>query len=163
VLTDGHVLLRASAPVDLPAIDAGIRDPDVNRWIGPQTLTAPEVLARNARRWVEDRIPTLSICEPGGPCVGLLWMGFRAAGRSVGYVGYWLVPDARGRGFAAAAVRLISDWAVRELGVATVRLTTAPENAASQRVAERSGFHRVGLEEGQVLFERTEGAAESQG
>jgi len=45
---------------------------------------------------------------------------------------------------ATIAVRLVSSWAF-ELGIRRLNLITAPENAASQRVAERAGFTREGL------------------
>ena len=141
-LSDGRVLLRAAEPRDLPAIEAGIHDPDVIRWIGPPEGSAQDVLVQNEERWVQGS-PTLSICEPDGTCVGKVWMSIREGDRSTGFVGYWLLPGARGRGFATAAVRLLSNWSIRDLGVTKVRLTTAPDNERSHRVAERSGFRRV--------------------
>ena len=143
-LTDGSVLLRASEPRDLPAIDAGIRDPDVIRWIGPTRGSASDVLAENRRAWANGS-PTLSICEPDGTCVGLVWVNVRDADRATGSVGYWLLPGARGRGLATRAVRLVSGWATREMGLTSLRLTTEPENERSRIVAERSGFRQIGL------------------
>jgi ribosomal-protein-alanine N-acetyltransferase len=87
--------------------------------------------------------PTLSICEPGGTCVGLVWVNVRDADQTTGSVGYWLLPMARGRGLATRAVRLISGWAVREMGLTNLRLTTEPENERSRGVAERSGFRQT--------------------
>ncbi len=60
-------------------------------------------------------------------------------------VGYWVAPEARGRGAATAAVRLISQWAFDHLGLARLEMFIEPANAASQRVAERSGYIREGL------------------
>jgi len=144
VLSDGRVLLRASEHRDLPAIDAGIHDPDVVRWIGPPEPSAEAALLRNEERWAQGS-PTLSICELDGTCVGLVWMNLKEDDASTGTVGYWLLPAARGRGLATSAVRLLVGWASRELGVTHVRLTTAPDNERSQRVAERSGFRRVSV------------------
>ena len=144
VLTDDHVLLRATEARDLPAIEAGIHDQDVVRWIGPPEPSAEDVLVRNEARWAVGS-PTLSICELDGTCVGLVWLNIPETDRTTGSVGYWLLPAARGRGLATSAVRLLSDWAVRDLRVTSIRLTTAPDNHRSQRVAERSGFRRVGL------------------
>jgi RimJ/RimL family protein N-acetyltransferase len=62
-----------------------------------------------------------------------------------GEVGYWLAPWARGRGAATHAVRLLSRWALNELGLARLALLTDTDNRASQRVAERSGFSREGV------------------
>jgi RimJ/RimL family protein N-acetyltransferase len=130
-------------PRDLPAIEAGIHDPDVIRWIGPPEGSAEDALAQAEDRWAQGS-PTLAICELDGTFAGKVWVGVRDGDTSTGYVGYWLLPAARGRGLATSAVRLVSAWAVRELGLARMRLTTEPENARSQRVAERSGFRRVG-------------------
>ena len=149
-LTDGRVCLRPSNPGDLPAIDAGQHDPDVVRWIGAP-WPIDEVLAINEQRWA-DGSPTLAICEQGGTCVGLVWLNVRETDRTTGYVGYWLLPEARGRGLATAAVTLISRWAVDALPISTVRLQTAPGNIRSQRVAERSGFRLVSpREDGQPV------------
>ena len=156
VLSDGRVLLRAQQERDLPAIEAGMHDPDVVRWIG-RPWPIDEVLLRNEAAW-SNGSPTFAICELDGPCVGLVWMNVVERDPSVGYVGYWLLPAARGRGIATRAVRLLSSWVVRELGVCHLRLTTAPDNPRSQLVAERSGFRRVAADEsnerekGQVVF-----------
>lgn len=146
-LSDGRVLLRPAERRDVPAIEAGIHDPDVLRWIGPQPASAGEVLAQNEQRWALGS-PTLSICELDGTCVGKVWMNIRESDTSTGFVGYWLLPVARGRGLATSAVRLLSAWSAKELGLARVRLTTSPDNERSQRVAERSGFRRLMPREG---------------
>ena len=141
-LTDGSVMLRASEPRDLAAIDAGIHDPDVIRWVGPTEGSALDLLAVNRQRWASGS-PTLSICERDGECVGLVWLNVREADQTSGSVGYWLLPSARGRGIATRAVRLLSGWAAGDLGVTNLRLTTEPENERSRRVAERSGFRQT--------------------
>ena len=159
-LSDGRVLLRAAERRDLPAIDAGIHDPDVIRWIGPPEGSAHDVLVQNEERWARGS-PTLSICELDGTCVGKVWLSVSETDTSTGSIGYWLLPVGRGRGLATSAVRLLSTWAVRELGITNLRIRTASDNERSQRVAEKSGFRRVssvaeespdGPESGQVLY-----------
>lgn len=61
------------------------------------------------------------------------------------WIGYWILPAARGRGLASAALRLLCPWAFDELGLERLQLTTAPDNEPSQRLAERCGFVREGL------------------
>jgi [ribosomal protein S5]-alanine N-acetyltransferase len=39
----------------------------------------------------------------------------------------------------------VSHWALSQPDVARLELSTSPDNAASQRVAERSGFRREGV------------------
>jgi RimJ/RimL family protein N-acetyltransferase len=67
-------------------------------------------------------------------------------------VGYWLRPEARGRGVATHAVGLIARWAFDVLGIARLELSCSPDNAASQRVAERCGFVREGLLRSNIRF-----------
>src|ERR1044072_7359264 len=57
-------------------------------------------------------------------------------------VGYWLAPGARGRGVATRAVALLARWALLDLGMARLSLTTDVGNVASQAVAEGAGFTR---------------------
>lgn len=63
----------------------------------------------------------------------------------IGELGYWTVPEQRGRGFVPRAVRLLSDWAFADLGVERMQLGTFPGNGSSERVAEKCGFTREGL------------------
>lgn len=67
-------------------------------------------------------------------------------------VGYWLAPEARGRGVATQAVRVLARWAFAELGLARLELTCSPDNEASQHVAGRCGFSREGLLRSHVPF-----------
>jgi RimJ/RimL family protein N-acetyltransferase len=60
-------------------------------------------------------------------------------------VGYWLTPEARGRGVATHAVRLLARWAFEDLGIVRLVAMCAADNHASQRVAERCGFSREGV------------------
>ncbi len=78
-------------------------------------------------------------------CVGHVWMNLAAEDTTIGFIGYWLLPVARGRGLATRAVRLISDWAVHDIGMSRLRLVTEPDNQRSQRVAERNGYQRIAI------------------
>jgi RimJ/RimL family protein N-acetyltransferase len=60
-------------------------------------------------------------------------------------VGYWLAAHGRGRGVATHATRLLARWGFEHLGLERIELTCAPDNLASQRVAERCGFTREGV------------------
>jgi RimJ/RimL family protein N-acetyltransferase len=62
--------------------------------------------------------------------------------RPAGELSYWLVPAARGRGLAYAAVRLMLDTVVPRLGLRSVVLDIEAGNTASMRLAERLGAER---------------------
>jgi RimJ/RimL family protein N-acetyltransferase len=60
-------------------------------------------------------------------------------------VAFWLARGARRRGIAGAAVRLVVNWAMHELGLLRVELTTTVENVPTQAFAESLGFTREGV------------------
>jgi RimJ/RimL family protein N-acetyltransferase len=60
-------------------------------------------------------------------------------------IGYWVLPDARGRGAAARAVGLLTRWAVEELGLTRIEAYVPMDNEASLRTIERGGYTREGI------------------
>lgn len=60
----------------------------------------------------------------------------------LGELSYWLLPAARGRGLATAAVRAMASWAVEHTDLHGLVLDIEATNRASQRLAERLGAHR---------------------
>ena len=59
-------------------------------------------------------------------------------------LGYILAPEARGRGTATEALRLLTAWAF-DRGLVRLELRIAHDNERSVRVAERCGYQREGL------------------
>ncbi|HET9492134.1 MAG TPA: GNAT family N-acetyltransferase [Methylomirabilota bacterium] len=66
-------------------------------------------------------------------------------GHRVANLGYWVRTSARARGIATAAVPALADFAFRETDLARLEIVVAVGNAASHRVAEKSGAIREGL------------------
>ena len=52
---------------------------------------------------------------------------------------WWLMPDARGQGFATEASHAVIDWAYDDLGWDTVETHMRDENAPAHRMAQRLG------------------------
>jgi RimJ/RimL family protein N-acetyltransferase len=59
-------------------------------------------------------------------------------------LGYVVAPDARGRGVATESLRLLTDWAFRELDALRIALWISAENDASKRVAANAGYRYEG-------------------
>jgi RimJ/RimL family protein N-acetyltransferase len=131
-LADGDV---TTAPVPLPA---GFADP---AWAPLWRMRAGQVAADpSAATWV----------------TGVLWdpdrrlavgrAGFHGPpdARGMVEVGYAVLPEHRRRGYARAALAVLLDRARREPAVRVVRLSIAPDNAASQAVARPFGLVAVG-------------------
>jgi len=84
-----------------------------------------------------------------------------------GALGYYLDVRAQGRGLATMAVEEIVGLAFGRLDLHRIEAATRLDNEASQRVLERTGFHRVGIVhdylrvggdwQDHVLFERIAG------
>jgi len=60
--------------------------------------------------------------------------------------GYWLGAKARGRGLASRALALASEAVVARLEPSRLELRTGVGNEASERVAARAGYTRIGPE-----------------
>jgi RimJ/RimL family protein N-acetyltransferase len=59
-------------------------------------------------------------------------------------VGYTLLPEARGHGYAIEAVRAAFDWATQVHGVHRFRASVAPDNERSLNLINKLGFHQTG-------------------
>ena len=109
---------------------------------GRPTMSGEQLLELNRSRWDRGEAATFAICDASGSCVGHIFVNMSGVRR--GSVGYWLLPEARGKGLASHALRLVSRWALRDLDLRRLALLTEPSNRQSRRVAEANGF----LEEG---------------
>ncbi len=64
---------------------------------------------------------------------------------AVANLGYWVRASAMGRGVAVKAVKLLSDWALRNTDLNRLEIVAAVKNVRSQRVAEKAGAQRDGV------------------
>lgn len=59
-------------------------------------------------------------------------------------IGYTLLPDARGQGYAIEAVRAAMGWAARTHGILVLRASVAPDNERSLNLIRKLGMVKVG-------------------
>ena len=145
VLPVPEALLRALREDDWILDQALSRVPDVPRWTyHPADASAEQARDRVARSIAlrADGRGGRFVVESGGAAVGLVGLGLRADGPSVYYA---FLPAGRGRGLATASVRAVAGWAL-DHGADEVRARTMLENGPSERVLERAGFRRGGLD-----------------
>ena len=135
-LEDDVVLLRPRTEDDVPAITETCQDPEIVRW----TPVPSPYTEDDAREFIRAAPVASAIVDARtGEFLGAI--GWRWVDGNVQF-GYWAKREARGRGIATRALRLLSRWAIHELGAARVQLVTEPEKVASQQVAEKAGFTR---------------------
>ena len=156
VLTGGDgLLLRTWRSSDLEAMTRLLSDPESLRWSPPMHVRGDDWVAERLTRAVQsaqDDDPTsFVIADSGDPGPALGSIDFRRdlpiPPFSVVDVGYNVLPEARGRGVAARALRLLSTWVLSPDGMdlERVQLDHAVENHASCRTADRAGFTREGV------------------
>ncbi len=136
-LEDGEVAVRPLVEADAAAVAAAARDPLVPYYTSvPEGYTEEHALEFIARGGNNFAIVHAETDEVFGV------IGFLLLDHSRGHFGYWVGKEARGRGVATRALRLVTRWAAEEHGLARLQLIVEPENLASIRVAEKAGFRR---------------------
>jgi ribosomal-protein-alanine N-acetyltransferase len=61
------------------------------------------------------------------------------------FVGYYLDEEHNGKGFMTEAVRLVVDYAFKELKLHRIEAGVMPRNLGSIKVLEKAGFHKEGI------------------
>jgi len=79
-----------------------------------------------------------------GEVIGAGMLHHLDAERRIVEIGYWVLPQARGRGHATTIARTLAEHAF-SLGVERVAAYVNVGNTASERVVERAGFTREGV------------------
>jgi ribosomal-protein-alanine N-acetyltransferase len=156
-LTDDVVRLRRWRETDMDCVRQAATDPRI-----PCATTVPAVFSPAAalgfihRQWARaedgEGISLAIAAAAGDEAVGLVWLAVRPQPGVVG-LGYWIVPDARGRGFGARAARLAAQWALDGAGMARVEAWVEPDNVTSQRLLESAGFAREGVLRSFLFYE----------
>lgn len=146
-----HVGLRLAAERDIPEIlIAHQDDPQLFSRLGLKRPPSGAELGRQmelAERERETGVRVrLTIVEPGSDdCRG------RVSVHSIDWesghaeLGMWLAPQARGRGLARSALRLVSAWLFEKWGLELVQLLTEPDNEHMLSAARAAGFVEEGM------------------
>ncbi len=147
-LEAGERVLRPWREADVTQLVEACQDPGIIRF----TRVPTGYDERDAREYVRSRelaagegtAASLAVAAAQDPerLLGSVSLFAFAARDRRAEIGYWIAPDARGRGHAVGAVRGMVAWGFDALGLERVQLLAATVNPASQRVAERAGFTR---------------------
>ena len=150
-LSNGAVSVRLAAERDIPEVLIAYQDdPELHLRMGEARPPSGAELGRRVERAAADRAAgramTLTIVTAGSDlCIGQVnvhhvdWENARAE------LAVWVAPQARGRGFAPAALRMVGTWLLRECGFERVQLLTERDNEPMLRAAAAAGFRREGL------------------
>ncbi|MFD9002738.1 GNAT family N-acetyltransferase [Streptomyces sp. NPDC059582] len=158
---DGHGLRlshwRADSDADAAAWLRGISDPEFRRWNTPLNPVTDLDSARSSLRAkaeyaADGTSVNFRIADAAsGTTLGHLGVNMINPALRSARVGYWVLPEARGRGVATRALALAVHWAHADLGLHRLELGHALGHDASCRIAERCGFRYEGTLRGEMF------------
>ncbi len=128
-------------------------DPEIRRW-HVRTLDEHEALAWVRERhamWRGEKGGDWAVLERGAHAGRVALRGLDLHD-GCGEIGYWVLPEARGRAIAARAVCALAGW-LFGAGLRRLELEHSTANLASCRAALRAGFAPEGVKRGAVLHE----------
>ena len=152
VLDADGLRLRPWQVDDAAVVVSAYADPDIRRW-HCRSMTLDEATAwvtSWAGRWDGETGAGWAL-ERDGAVVGQISLRSLDHGDGRSDISYWVLPDARGRGTAAAALTALSTWAFDTLGLHRIEVDHSVDNPASCRVATRAGFRLEGTKRGDAL------------
>jgi RimJ/RimL family protein N-acetyltransferase len=151
-LRQGTVILRPWREADAEAIVARISDRAIIEFLDrvPQPYERADALdyiRACVEGWRTRTQTNFAILVEGiDGAAGSIGVGWGEIEEGVAEVGYWVAAEARGRGVATTATRLVSEWAFgAEPRLERLQLRADVRNVASNRVAEKAGFTREGV------------------
>jgi RimJ/RimL family protein N-acetyltransferase len=144
----GGLTLRRWAQDDAPALFLALHDPLVRHYSGfllEDVPAARVMLQRLTAVWERGDGAAWAISDGGGTVLGSVRFGLLDSRLGVGSVGYWLLPEGRGRGVATAAVRRATRAVFDRLRWHRIELYHAVENERSCALARRCGYLQEGV------------------
>ncbi|MBO4256897.1 GNAT family N-acetyltransferase [Streptomyces griseorubiginosus] len=147
----------ADSDADVETFFRGCADPEFLRWNTPLTPVADLAVARAsiAAKTEAARTGTgVAFCvedADDGARLGHISVNDIHTLLSHARIGYWVLPEARGRGVATRALALVAHWAHTDLRLHRLELGHAVGHEISCKVAERCGFRYEGTMRGQMF------------
>ncbi len=115
-------------------------------WVdATQTLADVRRYAQFARAQFESGVAFNYAIRSGGSLAGAIGLHGLDWGSRSAQMGYWLAPEARGRGIVTRAASALVTHALANLEIHRVEIHCVVENARSRAVPERLGFGFEGV------------------
>lgn len=148
-----RLLLRAWRPEDASALVHAWTLPDIVAGTAVPDDPTPETAERWIAGWDERRSRGIALdlvvtpaAEPDR-LLGEVGLVLVHPDRGWAEIGWWLLPEARGRGHASEAVRALANAALTDTGPVRLFARVPAHNHASERVARTAGLALTGRTE----------------
>lgn len=142
VLTTSRLTLTSLCESDWPCFLALRTHPQVMRFMG-ESLPEQSLRLKFYSRLAGN---VFAIRESQGECVGDIGLQVSTHNSQEADIGYALLPQAQGKGFAQEALTAVCDYGFTSLGLLAINAWVLADNTGSVRLLEKNGFKR-----GQVL------------
>lgn len=139
---DSGLLLRPFRNADTGAVARAYQDPDVRFWNFRRIddeADAARWIEHQREGWAAETVASWAIANKR-TLLGRIALNNVKLTFGVAEVGYWMLPEARGRGAAGTALAMVTEWALHELGLHRINLYHSIANPASCRVAEKAAY-----------------------
>jgi RimJ/RimL family protein N-acetyltransferase len=148
-LADDEIRLDPLDDRFIPDFERLMDDPEVVRNTRvpstPANGFAAKWIGRYTKGWEDGSCAGFAILDGTAAFLGFAAIVDLDLWARQGEIGYVVAAEARGRGVAGRALRLVTAWALDGLGLARVELRIEVGNEPSIRVAERAGYRREGI------------------
>ena len=154
-LTDGYVTVRT--PVEADAREVADAVQTALDTLAPWMPWATEDYGpEHALQWIRSElepgaVPFVILDDEGG-IAGSTGLNLIDRQNLRANLGYWLLPDRTGRGYATAATRLVAAWGLDHLGLERIEIVMSVENEPSRLVAERAGARYEGVQRARLRY-----------
>jgi ribosomal-protein-alanine N-acetyltransferase len=153
---DERSFLRPWTLDDVSVVVEASSDPEIQRWMpySYDAIEAEEVIGRWGDAWRNETGVCWAIAKRSDNSA----FG-RVAFQAIDLIGgsaeiaYWLLPHARGEGYATRATLSISRWAFDRLGLHRLQLIHSVKNVASCGVAAKADFELEGTLKSECLYQ----------
>jgi RimJ/RimL family protein N-acetyltransferase len=145
----GLITLRKPEERDILPLFEGVQDPLIPKF----TRIPANYQMANAEHYVRERCPngfTMQteiqlVLEYDGNFAGALSFHTLVLDEAKAEIGYWLTADARGKGIATAAIKLLTGYGFETIGFHRIEALVVESNTPSLRVLSNAGYLQEGV------------------
>ncbi|MFJ9352468.1 GNAT family N-acetyltransferase [Streptomyces sp. NPDC101237] len=146
---DSDLLLRPWLPSDAAAVARVFQDPTIQQWHlrrADSEDEAREWIKQWRHGWGSETACHWAVVDDGDETpLGRVSLQSVIMTGGQAEISYWTAPEARGKGVCSRAVARVSSWALEEIGFNRLELGHSTANAASCRIAEKTGYTLEGV------------------
>jgi [ribosomal protein S5]-alanine N-acetyltransferase len=145
----GLITLRKPEERDIVPLYEGVQDPLIPKF----TRIPANYQMVNAEHYVLERSPNAFalqtelqfVLEFDGKFAGALSFHTLDLDEAKAEIGYWLTADARGKGIATNAIKLLTEFGFETIGFHRIEALVVESNVASLKVLEKAGYAQEGV------------------